>query len=53
MASQPGWWKTAGMSLAEIALLSIFLYAGSAQFIVAGMLASGSPAFAIIFTVFL
>ena len=44
--------KTAGMSLAEIALLSIFLYAGSAQFIVAGMLASGSPAFAIIFTVF-
>lgn len=44
--------KTAGMSLAEIALMSLLLYAGSAQFIAAGMLASSSPATAIIFTVF-
>lgn len=44
--------KTAGMSILEIALLSIFLYAGSGQFIVAAMFALASPAFAIIFTVF-
>ncbi|MCP3772346.1 AzlC family ABC transporter permease [Paenibacillus sp. MZ04-78.2] len=44
--------KTAGVSLAEIALMSLLLYAGSAQFIAAGMLAAGSPATAIIFTVF-
>jgi 4-azaleucine resistance transporter AzlC len=44
--------KTAGLSLAEIALMSMLLYAGSAQFIAAGMLAAGSPTTAIIFTVF-
>lgn len=44
--------KTAGLSMMEIALLSIFLYAGSAQFIVAGMLATGSGIAAIIVTVF-
>ncbi|WP_054950265.1 AzlC family ABC transporter permease [Numidum massiliense] len=44
--------KTAGMSLAEIALMSLLLYAGSAQFIAAGMLAAGNPTTAIIFTVF-
>ncbi|GIP32824.1 branched-chain amino acid ABC transporter permease [Paenibacillus sp. J2TS4] len=44
--------KTAGLSLAEIALMSLLLYAGSAQFIAAGMLALSSPATAIIFTVF-
>ncbi|MED0677815.1 AzlC family ABC transporter permease [Aneurinibacillus thermoaerophilus] len=44
--------KTAGMSLAEIALMSLLLYAGSAQFIAAGMMAAGNPATAIIFTVF-
>ena len=43
---------TAGMSLLEIALLSLFLYAGSAQFIVAGMLTVGAPITSIIVTVF-
>jgi Predicted branched-chain amino acid permease (azaleucine resistance) len=43
---------TAGMSLLEIALLSIFLYAGSAQFIVAGLLAAGAPIASVIMTVF-
>lgn len=45
--------KTAGLGLAEIALLSLLLYAGSTQFIFAGMLAAGSASGAIIFTVFL
>ncbi|MBP1157376.1 MULTISPECIES: AzlC family ABC transporter permease [unclassified Paenibacillus] len=44
--------KTAGLSAAEIALMSILLYAGSAQFIMAGMVAAGHSAPAIIFTVF-
>lgn len=44
---------TAGLSLAETALLSLILYAGSAQFIAAGMLASNGSAVAIIFTIFL
>jgi 4-azaleucine resistance transporter AzlC len=44
--------KTSGMSLAEIALMSILLYAGSAQFIAAGMMAAGNPVTAIVFTVF-
>jgi 4-azaleucine resistance transporter AzlC len=44
--------KTAGLSIAEIALMSLLLYAGSAQFIFAGMFAAGSPIFSIIFTVF-
>ncbi|HEX2200054.1 MAG TPA: AzlC family ABC transporter permease [Burkholderiales bacterium] len=43
--------RAAGMSYAEIALLSMVLYAGSAQFVVAGML--GSPAAAIVLAVFL
>lgn len=43
---------TAGLSMAEIALLSLILYAGSAQFIAAGMLASNGSAAAIIFTIF-
>lgn len=43
---------TAGLSLAETALLSLILYAGSAQFIAAGMLASNGSATAIIFTIF-
>ena len=38
--------------MAEIALLSLILYAGSAQFIAAGMLASNGSAAAIIFTIF-
>lgn len=42
--------RTAGLSYAEIALLSTVLYAGSAQFVVTGML--GSPAAGIVLTVF-
>jgi len=44
--------KTAGMSIAEIALMSLLLYAGSGQFIAAGMIAASNPISAIIFTVF-
>jgi 4-azaleucine resistance transporter AzlC len=44
--------KTAGLSIAEIALMSLLLYAGSGQFIAAGMIAASNPASAIIFTVF-
>ncbi|MFX3623532.1 MAG: AzlC family ABC transporter permease [Ectobacillus sp.] len=44
--------KAAGFTVLEIALLSLLLYAGSAQFIAAGMFAAGAPAIAIIITVF-
>ncbi len=44
--------KTAGLSIAEIALVSLLLYAGSAQFILAGMLLTHSSISAIIFTIF-
>ncbi|BAU28455.1 4-azaleucine resistance transporter AzlC [Aneurinibacillus soli] len=44
--------KTAGLSLLETALLSLILYAGSAQFIAAGMIAADGSATAIIFTIF-
>ncbi|MGG2015754.1 AzlC family ABC transporter permease [Bacillus sp. S10(2024)] len=44
--------KTAGFSLTEIALISLLIYAGSAQFIMAGMFVAGAPASTIIFTVF-
>lgn len=44
--------KTAGMSVAELTLLSVLLYAGSGQFIAAGMIAASNPASAIIFTIF-
>lgn len=44
--------KTAGLSLAEIALMSLLLYAGSAQFIAAGMIASSLSAPSIIMTIF-
>ena len=44
--------RTAGLSLAEIALMSLLLYAGSAQFIAAGMMMAGTPATPIIVTVF-
>ncbi|MCQ6557595.1 AzlC family ABC transporter permease [Paenibacillus mendelii] len=43
--------KTAGLSMMEIALISLLLYAGSAQFIVSGMLAASSSSLAIITTV--
>lgn len=44
--------RTAGFSLLEIALISLLLYAGSAQFIAAGMMMAGMPPSAIIVTVF-
>ena len=44
---------TAGMSLLEIGLLSLFLYAGSAQFITAGMVMAGAPIVSIVATVFI
>ena len=44
--------KTAGLSILEIGLISLLLYAGSAQFIAAAMIAANSPALAIIFTIF-
>jgi predicted branched-subunit amino acid permease len=44
--------RAAGMSYAEILLLSTVLYAGSAQFVVTSMLALGTPAPAIVSTVF-
>lgn len=37
----------------EIALLSLFLYAGSGQFVTAGMITAGSPVPSIIFAIFL
>jgi Predicted branched-chain amino acid permease (azaleucine resistance) len=43
---------TAGMSLPEIGLLALFLYAGSAQFITAGMVMAGAPVASIVATVF-
>ncbi|UVI32787.1 AzlC family ABC transporter permease [Paenibacillus spongiae] len=43
--------KTAGLNVIEIALISLLLYAGSAQFIVSGMLAASSSSMAIITTV--
>mgnify|MGYP001235034329 CR=1 FL=1 len=43
---------TEGLSMLQIGLLSVFLYAGSAQFIVASMIGAGSSAIAIIGTIF-
>ena len=34
-----------GLSVLEIGLMSVFLYAGSAQFIVAGMMSAGSRSY--------
>ncbi len=45
--------KTAGLSVLEIALLSLFLYAGSGQFVTAGMILAGSAITSIIFSIFL
>ena len=44
--------KTAGLSIAEIAIMGLLLYAGSGQFIAAAMIAASNPISAIIFTVF-
>jgi 4-azaleucine resistance transporter AzlC len=43
---------TSGLSLTEVVLMSIFLYAGSAQFIVASMFAASSSIVSIIITIF-
>src|SRR3954447_19004710 len=45
--------KTAGLSIAEIALLSLLLYAGSAQFILAGMITAGHSVTSMIFSIFM
>lgn len=45
--------KTSGMSILEITLMSIILYAGSAQFTVAAMVLSKASISSTIFTVFL
>ncbi|MGX7243412.1 AzlC family ABC transporter permease [Enterococcus quebecensis] len=45
--------KNVGLSILEIALMSILVYAGGAQFIICGMLAIQSPISAIVFTTFL
>ena len=42
----------AGFSIIEIAFMSTLIYAGSAQFILAGMYAAGAPASAIILLYF-
>jgi len=44
--------RASGLSLAEVMLMSLLLYAGSAQFVVASMLAAASPPLAVIATVF-
>lgn len=44
--------KTAGLSILEIAIISILLYAGSGQFIASGMIAAAHPISAIVFTIF-
>ena len=43
--------KTAGLTIPEIAMMSTILYAGSAQFIAAGMIAAGSTASSIVITI--
>lgn len=44
--------NTAGLSIAEIGLLSTLVYAGSAQFIFAGMIAANSSVIGIVTTIF-
>lgn len=45
--------KNIGLSIVEIALMSILVYAGGAQFIICGMLAIHAPISAIVLTTFL
>ncbi|WP_425127969.1 AzlC family ABC transporter permease [Rummeliibacillus suwonensis] len=45
--------SASGLKLFEIALLTILVYAGSAQFIFCALILSGTPASAIIFTIFI
>ncbi|SFD81464.1 4-azaleucine resistance probable transporter AzlC [Paenibacillus catalpae] len=44
---------TSGLSVLEVTLMSVLIYAGSAQFIIAGMVAAQGSIAAIIFTVFI
>ncbi|AZN41125.1 AzlC family ABC transporter permease [Paenibacillus albus] len=44
--------KTSGLSILEIILMSVLIYAGSAQFIIAGMVAAQGSVAAIIVTIF-
>lgn len=43
---------TSGLSILEITLMSLLLYAGSGQFIAAGLIAASHPISAIVFTIF-
>jgi 4-azaleucine resistance transporter AzlC len=43
--------RTAGLSVLEATLMSVILYAGSAQFITVGLIATGAPALATIVTI--
>lgn len=45
--------RTSGLSILEIVCMSVFVYAGSAQFIMSGMLMAGSSGIAVVLTVFL
>ncbi len=45
--------RTAGLSPLEVALMSLLLYAGSAQFVAAGLIGAGASVSAIVVTVFL
>jgi 4-azaleucine resistance transporter AzlC len=45
--------RTAGLSPPEVALMSLLLYAGSAQFAAAGLIGAGASVSAIVVTVFL
>lgn len=45
--------KTAGITVPEVALMSLILYAGSAQFVTVGLMSAGVPVSAIVFTIFL
>lgn len=45
--------KTSGITVPEVAVMSLILYAGSAQFVTVGLIAAGVPASGIIATIFL
>lgn len=44
---------SSGLTLLEISLMALLVYAGSAQFIMASLIISGTPASVIIFTIFI
>jgi len=43
----------AGMNIFEVVLISMLLYAGSAQFVVASMMVAGAPVFSIVMAIFI